>query len=318
MISKLESSPAESCMTKIKKMVSSEKKNSISDSFDYEASISKLESSPAEFCKRKIKKMVSSEKSKNSISDSFDDEASMSKLESSPAEFRKRKMKRMESSKKSRNSISDSSEDEASLSSKKSPTSSVVGGSELIRIPIAVKNEHGGRVYDKRQCCYFCGKIIVSKVGRHLKTHKKECSAFVADQPSEIIALNLLRTRGNFYHNINVLKLKEGKLIVVRRPNKEISYKKYVPCKNCLGFFLKDELWRHTSGCNVEGETEKSLVISCKLLLYSSVNENHSNILTQVVHNERGGMRNDAVTLVAKNDTLILTYGSFVLSQLHQ
>ena len=127
--------------------------------------------------------------------------------------------------------------------------------------------------------------------------------------------MNLLRTRGNFYHNINVLKLKEGELIVVRRPNKKISYKKYVPCQNCLGFFLKDELWRHTSGCNVEGETEKSLVNSCKLLLYSSVNESHSNILTQVVHSERGGMRNDAVTLVVKNDTLILTYGSFVLDK---
>ena len=85
--------------------------------------------------------------------------------------------------------------------------------------------------------------------------------------------------------------------------------------RTALVFFLKDELWRHRSGCSVEGEIERSLVTSCKLLLFSSVNENHSDILTQVVHSERGGMRNFAVTLVIKNDSLILTYGSFVLDK---
>jgi hypothetical protein len=98
----------------------------------------------------------------------------------------------------------------------------------------------------------------------------------------------VLRNKGNFYHNINVLKMREGDLIVVRRPTKEVSYKDYVPCQNCLGFFVKAELWRHRSGCVVEGDNESHLVRNCKLILYSSVNQNHQNVLMKVVDNDRG------------------------------
>ena len=34
--------------------------------------------------------------------------------------------------------------------------------SPKIRVPIVIKSKDGDRVYDKRQACYFCGKITVN------------------------------------------------------------------------------------------------------------------------------------------------------------
>jgi len=55
-----------------------------------------------------------------------------------------------------------------------------------------------------------------------------------------------------FLYNIDVLKNKNDKreLIVAKRPEKGVHVKSdYLPCKFCLRFYVKDELWRHGRRC---------------------------------------------------------------------
>ena len=52
--------------------------------------------------------------------------------------------------------------------------------------------------------------------------------------------INRLRLLGDYYHNLKVLSVKSGKLIVVRRPiNGYASFEDSLPCCFCKSFFFK-------------------------------------------------------------------------------
>ena len=114
-------------------------------------------------------------------------------------------------------------------------------------IPKASKTDYGSRLYDKSYACYFCGKEI-AKIPRHLKTHHKDEPEVlridaITDKKARNKELDRIRLKGDFYHNLKVLKC-GGVLKVIRRPNQfeNISYRQFVPCKHCLGFVQKHEL----------------------------------------------------------------------------
>jgi len=82
-----------------------------------------------------------------------------------------------------------------------------------------------------------------------------------------------------------------------------------MPCRFCLGFFYRKELSRHCNKCkfrNIDGPPAKSCQKDAILLLapyvYSSL------ALSSAMHQVLSIMSHDDVTLVAKNDTPILTY----------
>lgn len=121
------------------------------------------------------------------------------------------------------------------------------------------KKDENKRVYNKKHVCLYCDNFI-GKVTRHL-TAKPGAEIEVA----KLLALpagcedrrngflELLRM-GDFYHNYcNVLSIKEGELILVRRPSetecKLVSYQDFGPCPGCTGFMLKKHLWHHTREC---------------------------------------------------------------------
>ena len=62
-------------------------------------------------------------------------------------------------------------------------------------------------------------------------------------------ALDILRNEGDFLYNVDILKNGDKNgfgLIVAKRPQaREHSPKDYLPCKYCLRFYVKTELWRH-------------------------------------------------------------------------
>ena len=62
--------------------------------------------------------------------------------------------------------------------------------------------------------------------------------------------LDLMRFKGDFYHNMKVLR-NGGGLIVWRRPVPEdiVSHHDYVPCVHCLAFVTKQEMWPHAKTC---------------------------------------------------------------------
>ena len=63
--------------------------------------------------------------------------------------------------------------------------------------------------------------------------------------------LDRLRNMGDFQHNIDVLCKGEGQLIVGRRVSDgTFGAGDFLPCKFCLVFFSKKELWRHVVHCD--------------------------------------------------------------------
>eukprot|EP00057_Strongylocentrotus_purpuratus_P013398 XP_011667872.1 PREDICTED: uncharacterized protein LOC100891939 [Strongylocentrotus purpuratus] len=115
-----------------------------------------------------------------------------------------------------------------------------------------------GRKYNKGTYCPFCQRYVM-KFPRHLrefKAHKNEPQVveWLATQDNKL--LTKMRNYGNFLHNAEVLKNKEGVLIPVYRPNKkDADCDKYVPCNTCYGFFAKRDLWKHS--CVFDEKTDE-------------------------------------------------------------
>ena len=111
-----------------------------------------------------------------------------------------------------------------------------------------------------------------------------------------------MKNRGNFLHNIDVLKAKEGNLLVVRRPKEDIDASKYSPCSACLGFFSKYNLWSHK--CVSENNKPSGNVLKESQTLLQSVLHKQSPQLIRVLNT----LRHDPVTDAVKADRLICKF----------
>ena len=136
-----------------------------------------------------------------------------------------------------------------------------------------------------------------------------------SEQMRRKLELKRLRLKGDFYHNIKALKI-GGELIVYRRPNHITDVADYKPCKFCYLFLHKNELWRHTQKCSFKSsENERgaySLAQHSNLLLYPHTTTPGCNVeLHEAV---LAKMNNDEIANVVKKDSLILSFGSFLLS----
>jgi len=56
----------------------------------------------------------------------------------------------------------------------------------------------------------------------------------------------LLRNRGNFEHNLRCLKKNVGNLMVVRRPEIATDASEFLPCPDCLGFYMSYDMYKHS------------------------------------------------------------------------
>ena len=175
----------------------------------------------------------------------------------------------------------------------------------------------GGIVHDKLHACYFCCKMVTNIWRHYENVHSKE------PQVEKILALpkdgihrskeiTRLRLSGDYYHNLNVLQTKSGNLVVVRRPKDVVvDYSDFLPCTGCRGFFLRKELWRHCRSCEFvesgqESKCQKDGELLITPVLYSAASV--SPALSQVL----GAMKRDEVSLVVKNDPLILSFGNLL------
>ncbi|KAH3741512.1 hypothetical protein DPMN_048237 [Dreissena polymorpha] len=61
--------------------------------------------------------------------------------------------------------------------------------------------------------------------------------------------LTHLRNAGNYKHNVSVLKEESGEFFIVARKTHDKKPEDYLPCDDCLGFFLREGLWRHKQVC---------------------------------------------------------------------
>jgi hypothetical protein len=185
---------------------------------------------------------------------------------------------------------------------------------------IVLEKEDGSNIqvgnYTKKQCCVFC-KALVSKIGRHLEdvhTEEPEVCEFMAlkkKSKEKMERMTLLRNRGNFKHNIEVLKTGEGSIICAKRPTTETSYRQFYPCPSCLAFYSRHELWRHVRTCPFRSARPKEKVAdvladSRTMLLNIKTNDPRLAKLMSI-------MITDKVFEIISDDVLIKTYGIFLI-----
>ncbi|XP_072032945.1 uncharacterized protein [Amphiura filiformis] len=186
------------------------------------------------------------------------------------------------------------------------------------------KTEHGEkRVYDKRNACVYCGKLLQVVIGRHLLSqHADELAvAKINASPKgkhRTQQLDLLRHKGNYYHNDKVLKTGIGELILLRRPcDSYYNYDDYTPCPNCLGYVHVDNLWRHArytciaKNDHVDGDdtTKKTTIrMESEILKYK-----YSGVSDKLQRHVLASMQRGEVYNVLSSDPLILQYGNQIL-----
>ncbi len=187
------------------------------------------------------------------------------------------------------------------------------------------KTKHGEkRVYNKSNACVYCGKLLQVVIGRHLLSqHADELAvAKINALPKgkhRTQQLDLLRHKGNYYHNDKVLKTGTGELILLRRPLSDTyyNYEDYTPCPNCLGYVHVDNLWRHArytciaKDDHIEGDdtTKKtSIRMESEILKYK-----YSGVSDKLQRHVLASMQRGAVYNVLSSDKLILEYGNQIL-----
>lgn len=119
--------------------------------------------------------------------------------------------------------------------------------------------------------------------------------------------IDMLHKKGNFLSPAN----KEIKL--VKRPTKDVSPENILACIYCKGYYMKRYLKRHVLKCRQRPQnksTEKFTNTDAQTYLASRCVDN------KFVNNLRFkegviSMRCDSVSLIAKSDPLILSFGSF-------
>lgn len=167
----------------------------------------------------------------------------------------------------------------------------------------------GVKKYYKKQFCVYCGRDLTKLLPHLFCVHgtekdvmklsqmekkSKECKTFCTK----------LQNEGNFAHNISVLKKGSGTLIVARRPTTEkiVSYKSYLPCVTCLGFFYYMDLPRHVK--MHKNQLVKKAVSAGREVLASLSQHPSPQLLTLLSQ-----MRQEDIANSVRNDWLIMKYG---------
>ncbi|XP_073731051.1 uncharacterized protein [Misgurnus anguillicaudatus] len=119
------------------------------------------------------------------------------------------------------------------------------------------------RSYNKKQYCLYCSKPY-AKMARHLEfVHRNEVEvakavAFPKRSKERRVQLNLLRKRGNFAHNTDVVRKGEGEMIACYRPKKCKNPKEFIHCIHCQGLYNKLSLWNHSKNCPLKPKDDEA------------------------------------------------------------
>ncbi|KAJ8312517.1 hypothetical protein KUTeg_009890 [Tegillarca granosa] len=192
---------------------------------------------------------------------------------------------------------------------------------------VVSQNEDHKRVWDCRNAYLFCD-ALQTNLNRHLfRKHKNEVEVVkIVSYPKNLLErknlLEKLRHLGNFYHNAKVKELGKEMVLVAKRPakGKKISYKSFLPCVFCKGYYLGRDIWRHYQTCRfkdsltVDDEECKKIQqfgnLGASRVLAEAVQFNNSAVQKEQVF---GSMRKDNVTVACKNDLIISTLGMNLL-----
>ena len=185
-------------------------------------------------------------------------------------------------------------------------------------------NSQDKRVWDKPQYCVYC-KQRKSKMARHLEdSHKNELEVAKVmsikvskDDTPEIkkeklkerkLIFERLHKRGNFNHNIDVIKNKCGELVVEKSPRKVHSALFFLPCEFCYGFYYKYDLSRHVTSCKLKPDNVEKTTI--RVRSYASMLLYHEPVASPMLKEVFSHLLHDEIGMCVKYDPLIIKYGN--------
>lgn len=195
------------------------------------------------------------------------------------------------------------------------------GESATVVVPAVHKKKDGSRMYGKKQYCLFCMKAF-TKIARHLEhRHRNEAEvaraiSYPKNSKGRRLQLDHLRNRGNFVHNVTVLKTGEGNLVPRKQPKAEAQGQEFVHCAYCQGLFSRKVLWRHVKICkfkpsDLKPKPGKNRVLSL-CAFTAPAPSGVSRDLWTLVNN----MTLDTVSLAVKNDWCIIELGQHLYNRL--
>ncbi|KAL5244632.1 hypothetical protein ACI65C_012042 [Semiaphis heraclei] len=168
------------------------------------------------------------------------------------------------------------------------------------------------RLWDKTDCCIFCEKNVTNFTRHITRKHTSEIEvarylSFPQGSKDRKILADQLRKRGNFLCNVG----SEQVIKPVRRPNEFSTISNaadYLPCKHCYGLYKKKYLYRHEKVCKsikteLKGRNKAQADAQNLLLTFTETDE-------QLVKEVFPRMAVDSISLVAKTDLLIKSFGS--------
>ena len=179
-------------------------------------------------------------------------------------------------------------------------------------ITVMKTNNQGGRKYDKVAYCMMCEKPH-KKLPDHLRSqHSNEIKVAqymaATNRKEKDKLLTLIRNKGNHMHNYKVFEKGHGELVVVYRPSCEAKPRDYQPCKDCLGWFAKAELWKHRcilkqeEPAKEQKKKRRRLVAQGRLLLPPVPCTSRDSITHKIL----SGLSDDEIKACILNDQLIL------------
>lgn len=182
------------------------------------------------------------------------------------------------------------------------------------------------RPWTKQNACPYCYKHVTHFPRHLLRNHHdkgavKELTSLPLKSPKRKELLNIIRRQGNF-----VARSHTNTIRPIRRPrpnqnnrseNEYIPDDKYVACPDCLGYFKRNFLRRHRKKCsskpkNPLQDREKHLSLS---QLFSVCVGSHGEFCSTLRLKSEVFpiMRNDSISKLAMNDSLICLYAESLL-----
>ena len=111
----------------------------------------------------------------------------------------------------------------------------------------------------KRHYCLFCGleKTAILRHIQHSHKHEKEVKELLVakktNNEENLKKATHIKLRGNYNHNMKVIKEKRGCFVVTRRPTvkskESVKFSDFTPCPHCFAFVTNHMLSRHKKRC---------------------------------------------------------------------
>lgn len=174
------------------------------------------------------------------------------------------------------------------------------------------------RQYDKKQFCPFCNNSV-AKLPRHMESRHivepevEEISKLPLKSAERKRLLEKLLRRGNYKHNVEVLRSNEGVIVPARRSAVEKSSEYFVPCEYCFAFCLQRDLWKHVKVCKHKPSDDgiRRRHRSRGAMLLPSADSASSGLKEGVF----ARMNNGPEAILIRNDALLVSYGNNLFFQ---